>query len=89
MLNDNETNITLVRDNVIFQVIGLRGEGAGYGLSVSNLTWADQSLNSVDNLIGNVEQYTVSPWESAILFSEEVLSIGSNTTGSFFFFIVI
>ena len=90
ILNDNQTNITLVRENIIFQVIDMRGQQTVYGLSVSNLTWVDQSSNDVDNVFVNMKQYTASPWESAILFSDEVLSIGSNTTGSLFsFFIVI
>jgi hypothetical protein len=80
-LDGNQTNLTLVRENVIVQVVGLRGRNAEYGFSVSNLTWADQSLDTVENSIGSSEQIAVSSWESAILFSDEAMGTGSRTTG--------
>ena len=82
-LNGSETNITTVRSNIIFQAIAMEQSTKAYGFSVPNLTWTDHSSPSVSNHFHTFAEHDIlSPWESAIFFSEEALRIGKSTIGT-------
>jgi len=81
MLNETHTNVTLVRHNIIFQVVRFKDVLQGYGLAIDNLTWNDNSTNHLVTF-RNFSAEIITQSESAIYFSEETLNNMQHRVGS-------
>jgi len=88
VLNATWTNVTEVRDNIIFQVYLITSSEQDYGIIVNNATWhtnstsTDVVVNIVDSPPPTARPLSISPSQSAMFLSRDALDSVHQTYGS-------